>query len=542
MMSGVGEKLVHLWPEMALLVGAVLTAAAGLCTRRRCRALPACLAAVSLGVSGALVLIQIGGLPQLGGGLAGLNLVHYVRLLVVGLGLLLVLVTVNAAEAWSGSEQADRQVGSGRIGGLEQRSGSQVSDHRGEFFAFFLMSLMGVMLVAGAEDLVWLFLALELVSLPTYVMIAISRRPQESSAAWEAAVKYFFLGALSVAIFLYGFALIYGASGSTRLEEIRQLVRRTGPENVPLLLNVGLALAVVGLSFKIAAVPMHFYVADVYQGASAAVSAFLAVVPKTAGFVALVLVLGVLDVDGGARIPGVLGVVLWILAVLSMTVGNTLALLQRSVRRVLAYSSVAHSGYMLVGLLAGVNLSVEQGMLGNGLGGVLFYLMAYGLGVTAAFAVLGSLEHAGWEADDYRAISGLARRSGPLALSMLLAMLSLIGLPPMVGFVGKVYLFGSAVQAGYMALVVVAVLNSAISAVYYLRIAGACYFGAAQEAVEIAAVPSRRVAGMIAGIAAVLLGLLGGPLVEAAGVAAQRRPAAVQTVHMLVRAAEKLQP
>ena len=267
---------------------------------------------------------------------------------------------------------------------------------RGEFYAFFLFSLTGVMLVAGATDLVWLFLALELVSLPTYVMVSTASDRVE---AQEAGVKYFFLGAMAAAVFLYGFTLIYGATGSTELRlhhahrAASQVLSR--PRRSPLLIT-GIVLAITGIAFKIAAVPMHFYVADVYQGAPTPVTAFLAFVPKTAGFVALMLILNLFPGD----LPPAIRWLIWVMAALTMTVGNVLGLLQSNVKRVLAYSSVAHSGYMLVGLLALRPMS--ENAIGNGHAAVLFYLIAYGLSTVGAFAVLGCLQARGEEVEELR--------------------------------------------------------------------------------------------------------------------------------------------
>ncbi|MBI1368577.1 MAG: NADH-quinone oxidoreductase subunit NuoN [Planctomycetes bacterium] len=391
---------------------------------------------------------------------------------------------------------------------------------RGEFFGFLLLSLVGAMLCAGADDLVWLFLALELTSLPTYVLVATSRR---NLKAPEAAVKYFFLGAMSAAIFLYGFALIYGATGTTYLNQIHVIFAEDGISTIGL---AGLIIAVIGVCFKIAAVPMHTYVADVYQGAATPVTAFLAFVPKAAGFLTLILLL---DAVGwiGAHDTAALGALFWVLAVLTMFVGNTLALLQSNVKRVLAYSSIAHSGYMLIGLVAGPGTDVGTSPARNGVAAVLFYMVAYGVMNLGAFAVLGLLKRSGEEAESFDDLRGLARRRPLHAAIMALCVLSLAGIPPLVGFWGKLYIFGAAISAGYIWLAVLGLLNSAIGAFYYLRIIATCYLTDPDEAVSIEALPSRSLAAVASAIGVIVLSLAAGGLVEASHHAAdafQYRP------------------
>jgi len=395
---------------------------------------------------------------------------------------------------------------------------------RGEFFGFFLFSLAGAMLCVSASDLAWLFLALELTSLPTYVLVATMRDNPQSQ---ESGVKYFFLGAMAAAIFLYGFTLIYGATGSTVFREIHATAA-TLTGNQYAMLVLGVSLSVIGIGFKIAAFPMYFYTADVYQGAATPVTTFLAFVPKTAGMISLVLILGLV----GWPLPEPITALLWVMAAATMIAGNVLGLLQSNVKRALAYSSVAHSGYMIIGLIAGTTAAASSdysstsetgnilgSALGNGLAGVLFYLIAYGFANFAAFAVLGCIERGGDEAQTYDDLSGLVHRDPKLAVVMLVAMLSLLGIPPLVGFLGKVYIFEAAINTGsnaMVALVVLAVICSAVSAVYYLRIASVCFFGQPVSPVTITSGPLRITGAGIAALAAVLYGLFGAPLVESA--------------------------
>jgi len=502
-MNPIAEKVATLWPEMAMLIGATVCLVTGLAPKADTRRATVWVAGMTLIVAFLLTLVPV--TATSGVGLA--NMAVFVKAAVCGVGLILLLVAAHVPSELKQTLDAeaaiDREPASA--------SGAGGADFgtlmRGEFFAFFLVSLTGVMLTAGADDLVWLFLALELTSLPTYVMVATSR---ERIDAQESAIKYFFLGAMSAAVFLYGFALLYGASGSTEFGAIRDFAFENPTDSM---LMLGLVLSIVGICFKIAAVPMHFYAADVYEGATTPVTAFLAFVPKTAGFVALLLVCGLV----GWPLPQPLAVLLATLAVLTMTVGNVLGLVQRNVKRVLAYSSVAHSGYVLIGVLIGpAALAGAAGgkVIGNGAAAVLFYLLAYGFATIAAFAVLAALRVRGDEAQTYDDLKGLIKRHPALAAVMVVSMLSLLGLPPMVGFLGKIYLFGSAYTQGYIVLVVIAVINSAISAGYYLPIASACIFGDSREPVEKVDSPAREAGAILAAIIAVVLGVAGGWLVD----------------------------
>ncbi|MEX2215380.1 MAG: NADH-quinone oxidoreductase subunit N [Phycisphaeraceae bacterium] len=499
-MSIMLEKLIFLWPEIIMLCGAVTVMLVGLsasaAVRRSCTAITAgalVLAGVAVIITSDPAFIAQEKLDTQP------NIAVYIKLAVVGIGVLLLMVAGTVTDKLAATRDSEGDAG---------KPFDPATSIRGEFFAFFLFSLTGVMLCAGAGDLAWLFLALELVSLPTYVMIAVTR---DRLIAQESAVKYFFLGALAVAIFLYGFALIYGATGFTDFASIKAYLASeiaAGNGLSPLFIT-GLVLAIVGIAFKIAAAPMQFYAADVYEGAATPVTAFLAFVPKTAGFIALMLLIDLVP----GKLPEPVVVLLWVMAAVTMTYGNVMGLLQTSVKRMLAYSSIAHSGYMLVGLLAGSTLTTAA--LKNGHAGVLFYLVAYGLGNLAAFAVLSSLEAKGEEAETFDDLSGLSRRNPILAAIMLLSMLSLVGLPPLVGFLGKIYLFGPAVN-DYTWLVVIAVLNSAISAVYYLRVVSVCYFSEPAPDTTVADNPPRRTAAMIAALASLVIGVTGGWLVDAA--------------------------
>ena len=509
-MPTIADKLAGLWPEIVMLLGAAACLASGLSAQAALRRITPWIAGGAMALAWVLTLwTGVDANHPLGLG----GMVSFVKCLILALGIVLLLVCAGVPEALKQTRAADDGV-AGFNPGLSVR---------GEFYCFFLLSITGVMLTAGATDLVWLFLALELTSLPTYVMIAITR---DRTVAHESAVKYFFLGALSAATFLYGFALIYGATGFTEFGPIRDAIAvsaDTGLSDPSPLMLLGVVLAVLGLCFKVAAVPMHVYTADVYQGAATPVTAFLAVVPKAAGFAALILILHLLGLD---RLPEPVLYLLGAIGVLTMTVGNVLAFIQTNLKRVMAYSSVANSGYMMLGLMAG--LGVPGNALGSGPAAVLFFLLVYGFGSVGAFAVIASLQ-AQRSADDhpedqmatgvaddleYDDLAGLWWRSPVLGGVLLVSMLSLVGMPPLAGFAGKFFLIGGVLSAGFYGLVVVLVINSAISAGYYLRIAMLTFFGESSNApAEI--LPAGRhgprvVGALVAGIAGLVVGGLPG--------------------------------
>jgi NADH-quinone oxidoreductase subunit N len=332
---------------------------------------------------------------------------------------------------------------------------------RGEYYILILFSISGMMLMAQAADLIIVFLALELLSLPLYVLSAFARPKTDSE---EAGLKYFLLGAFSSGFVLYGIALVYGATGSTALSGI---VAAVSTETSSLLLTIGAALILVGFGFKVAAVPFHMWTPDVYQGAPTAVTAFMAVGAKVAGFAALLRVFATafpsLAID--------LTPVLWAISALTMIVGNLIAISQRDIKRLLAYSSIAHAGYILMAFVPYGNPEVAPVSIAAGL----FYLVAYALTSFGAWGVVIALEQKegkGLAISDY---AGLAKKYPALAAAMTVFMLSLIGFPPTLGLVGKFYLFRAVLSGGYTGLAVIGVLTSLISAYYYLRVVVAMY-------------------------------------------------------------------
>jgi NADH-quinone oxidoreductase subunit N len=332
---------------------------------------------------------------------------------------------------------------------------------RGEYYTLMLFSLSGMMLMAQAADLIIVFLSLELLSLPLYVLAAFARPKADSE---EAGLKYFLLGAFSSGFVLYGIALVYGATGATSLTGIVAAASNGTPG---LLLTIGSALILVGLGFKVAAVPFHMWTPDVYQGAPTAVTAFMAAGAKIAGFAALLRVFATafpsLAVD--------MTPVLWALSALTMVVGNLLAIAQTDIKRMLAYSSIAHAGYILMAFVPYGNPNVAPVSIAAGL----FYLLAYALTNFGSWGVVIALERAegkGLAISDY---AGLGRKYPVLAAAMTVFMLSLTGLPPTLGLVGKFYLFRAVLAGGYVGLAIIGVVTSLISAYYYLRVVVTMY-------------------------------------------------------------------
>lgn len=322
-----------------------------------------------------------------------------------------------------------------------------------------LLAAAGAMVMVSAANLIVLFLGFEMLSVSVYVLAGLARKEKASA---ESAMKYFILGAFSSAFLLYGMTLVYGATGSMNLGEI---AKHLDPHN--LMLIIGIGLIIFGFGFKVSLVPFHFWAPDVYQGAPTVITGFMATVVKAAAFGAFLRVVA----SSFASISEVWTGIIWIIAVLTMCLGNLVALRQQSVKRMLAYSSIAHAGYALIGFLA-------QGASG-GVEATIFYLVAYSFMTIGAFGVLlfvtaGS--DAQYEADDISSFSGLGFTHPCLGLMMSVFLLSLAGIPPLAGFIGKFYLFNAAIQSGFVGLAIIAALNSVVSLYYYLRVIMAMYF------------------------------------------------------------------
>ena len=323
----------------------------------------------------------------------------------------------------------------------------------GEYYAITLFALGGMMLMAIASDLLLIFLALEILSLGVYILTAIRRESKEGA---EAAFKYFLLGGFSSAFFLYGIAFTYGIAGTTRLDRIVVVMSGQPAEN-EILTYLALVLLLVGFAFKVSAVPFHMWTPDAYQGAPAVVTAFMSAGVKAAAFAAFVRVF--LSAFGSLQPQW--EPIVWMLSALSMILGVVAGVVQRNVRRMLAYSSIAHAGYLLMAMAAGND---------TGKGAILFYLLTYGLTSVGAFGVTALVASRDRSNDDLSDYAGLAERQPLLAMLLTIFLLSLGGFPPTAGFVGKWYLFGAAVAAGDHGLAIIGVLSSVVSVYFYLRV------------------------------------------------------------------------
>lgn len=371
---------------------------------------------------------------------------------------------------------------------------------RGEFYALMLLSASGMVLLGESTDLLMIFIAIELMSIGVYAMTAYMRRGMKPA---EAAFKYFVLGAFASALLLYGIALIYGATGGqTGLAEIAAAVPKGGA-----LLAAGFALLGAGFAFKIAAVPFHMWTPDVYEGAATPVTGFMAVAVKAAAFAALLRTLVIAFGDASGTLIGGWGMVIAWIAFFTMLFGNLLAIPQRSVKRLIAYSSIAHAGYLLVGVAA-ASVPGARVLAGQG---VLYYLAAYTFTTVGAFAVLAALERRDGEATgawDLDRFAGIAKTRPALAAAMALFMLSLAGLPPTAGFVGKLYVFQAAIDAKLYALAVAGILTSLLGAYYYLKVVVYLYMRDPEPTV-VPAPPAQSTLGVALGIAAAGTLLLG---------------------------------
>jgi NADH-quinone oxidoreductase subunit N len=367
---------------------------------------------------------------------------------------------------------------------------------RGEYYALLLSACLGAMVMAAGTDLIVLFLGLETLSIPLYVMAAFGRGDVRSQ---EAGMKYFLLGSFSTAFFLYGVALLYGAAGGTGLSALARAAAGGGPG---VLLGAGVALLTIGLAFKAALVPFHAWAPDVYEGSPLPVTAYMAVIAKVGAFAAALRIFPV----ALASLSGQWTLLLSMLAIATMVLGNLVAVVQRSMKRLLAYSSIAHAGYLLMGVAAGTP---------DGAWAMTFYLAVYLFMTLGAFAVVLLLERAGEEADAIEDYTGLGTRAPWLAGAMAIFMASLAGMPPTAGFIGKFYLFNAALGAGQVTVALVAAFTTVVSVYYYLRVPYLMFSGAPRPGISIVPAPGVRFTIIIAAVIVILLGILPGPLTEA---------------------------
>jgi NADH-quinone oxidoreductase subunit N len=375
-----------------------------------------------------------------------------------------------------------------------------------EYLVLVMFSILGAMVVGAAGDLLILFIGIEMGSLAVYTLTGFARRRLTSL---EGALKYFLLGSFSSAILVFGMAWIYGMTGTTSIPEISEQVSAimTGETLPEPALLLALLLLAVGLAFKIAAVPFHMWTPDAYQGAPTPVSGYMSVVPKVAGFAALARVLA----EGLGPLSDTWLLLVAILAILTMFYGNVVAISQRDVKRMLAYSSIGHTGYILVGLAAySEDVPIEMSI-----GSLLFYLFAYTFMNIGAFAVVTWLQHRG-QGVDLDSFNGLGTRSPLTALAMTIFMLSLMGLPPLIGFYAKYYVILAAIEADMIWLAIAVVLASAVSAFFYLRVVVAMYFNDAEGEWRPQATPMLGLGLLIMAVGTVTLGFFSGPVLDLA--------------------------
>ena len=373
----------------------------------------------------------------------------------------------------------------------------------GEYYGLILFGAVGMDLMSSAMELVLIFIALETSSIATYILAGFRRRSAISS---ESSVKYFLLGSFATAFFLYGVALMFGATGSTSIAVIADSLGQYAHQPIPLLAYLGIALMFVGLGFKVAAAPFHIWTPDVYEGAPAPVVGFMSTAPKAAVFAVLIRILFQANTPDAARIW-----LIWVAAALSMSIGNIAALVQDNIKRLLAYSSIAHAGYLLIAFAS---------LPANGIPAAMFYTAAYAAMNVGAFAVVGHFASAGERRVTLEDYSGLGRRSPVLAAVLTMFLLSLIGIPITGGFFAKFYVFSAALQGSHplVGLVIIGVINSAVAAYYYLRVIVMMYMREPREDAPVAPIPAGLSFALGLSLAATIyLGVLPNQVLQYAG-------------------------
>ena len=364
---------------------------------------------------------------------------------------------------------------------------------RGEYFVLALLSILGMMVMISAHSLLTIYLGLEIMSLSLYTLIAIAR---DRATAVEAALKYFVLGAIASGLLLYGMSMIYGITGALNIAQIATFATSaTLASEQVLILNFGLVFLVIGIAFKLGAVPFHMWVPDVYQGAPTSVTMFLSTVPKIAAAAMLVRLL----IDGLGAMQAYWSDLFMVLAIMSIAVGSLVALMQTNIKRLLAYSTISHIGFVLLGFATGV---IE------GYGAAAFYVLVYVLMSLAAFGTIIALNKKGFEAEQIVDFRGLSKHSPWFALIMLAVMLSMAGVPPFIGFYSKLFILQQVVSAGYVYLAITAVVFAVISAYYYLQIIKTMYFDNAEKEIAVTAPIDMKLVLSINGILILIVGLM----------------------------------
>jgi len=390
---------------------------------------------------------------------------------------------------------------------------SKFSKFQGEYYALVLLATLGMMLMAATTNLIAIYIALELTSISLYALVGFLKDKKST----EASLKYLLLGAVASAVLLYGMALIFGFTGKTQLGEIAQVIQSLPPMTLlasPGLL-LGIVLLVAGFGFKIAAVPFQMWVPDVYEGAPTPITAYLSVASKAAGFAVILRVF-----FSAFGLPVWLslnwGLIFAALAAISMTVGNIIAIPQANIKRMLGYSSIAQAGYLMVGLAA-MGMASAENILGQS--GVLFFLASYAFTNMGAFIAIIAISNK-LNSDLIEDYSGMGKRAPLLALALTLCLISLIGMPPAAGFMAKFYIFNAAIQNGLLWLVIIAVINSVVSAYYYLRVVKVMWLGEAASAEKVPSSGALRLALLLCCIGVLLLGVIPGYAIRLAQLAA----------------------
>jgi NADH-quinone oxidoreductase subunit N len=390
---------------------------------------------------------------------------------------------------------------------------SKFSKFQGEYYALVLLATLGMMLMAATTNLIAIYIALELTSISLYALVGFLKDKKST----EASLKYLLLGAVASAVLLYGMALIFGFTGKTQLGEIAQVIQSLPPMTLlasPGLL-LGIVLLVAGFGFKIAAVPFQMWVPDVYEGAPTPITAYLSVASKAAGFAVILRVF-----FSAFGLPVWLslnwGLIFAALAAISMTVGNIIAIPQANIKRMLGYSSIAQAGYLMVGLAA-MGMASAENILGQS--GVLFFLASYTFTNMGAFIAIIAISNK-LNSDLIEDYSGMGKRAPLLALALTLCLISLIGMPPAAGFMAKFYIFNAAIQNGLLWLVIIAVINSVVSAYYYLRVVKVMWLGEAASAEKVPSSGALRLALFLCCLGVLLLGIIPGYAIKLAQIAA----------------------
>jgi len=391
---------------------------------------------------------------------------------------------------------------------------SKFARFQGEYYALVLLSTLGMMLMAATAELISIYIALELTSISLYILVGFLKDKKSS----EASLKYLLLGAVASAVLLFGMALIFGFTGKTQLGEIAQAIQAMSPQAVlasPGLI-LGIVLLVAGFGFKIAAVPFHMWVPDVYEGAPTPITAYLSVASKAAGFAVILRVF-----YSAFGLPQWLsldwGLIFAVLSAIGMTVGNVIAIPQSNIKRMLGYSSIAQAGYLMVGLAA-IGLSPAADIVGRS--SLLFFLASYAVTNLGAFIAIIAISNK-LNSDNIEDYAGMGKRAPVLALALTLCLISLIGMPPAAGFMAKFYIFSGAVQQGLLWLVIIAVINSVISAYYYLRVVKVMWLGKPASEEKVPSSGALRVALALSCLGVLLLGIVPGLMMRLAEIAAK---------------------